>query len=161
MGRVAPQPSSLVPIDFPPSISSSRSIYGLTTTIDPAKIAGKVLALVSGDAASARLSACGDRRAPACSAARLWRGSQVVRPRSAKPLCAGSIPARASNYESTTYGGVPLKCHSLHYIKGVVRRRLGCWSVCRADPKFQRYPAKKIAALDPSFLERRAAALCG
>ena len=25
-----------------------------------------------------------------------WRGSQVVRPRSAKPLCAGSIPARAS-----------------------------------------------------------------
>ncbi len=26
------------------------------------------------------------------------RGSQVVRPRSAKPLCAGSIPARASNF---------------------------------------------------------------
>ena len=26
----------------------------------------------------------------------LWRGTQVVRERSAKPLCAGSIPARAS-----------------------------------------------------------------
>ena len=25
-----------------------------------------------------------------------WRGSQVVRPRSAKPLCVGSIPTRAS-----------------------------------------------------------------
>lgn len=28
------------------------------------------------------------------------RGSQVVRPRSAKPLCAGSIPARASNFRT-------------------------------------------------------------
>jgi hypothetical protein len=27
------------------------------------------------------------------------RGSQVVRPRSAKPLCAGSIPARASKVD--------------------------------------------------------------
>ena len=27
----------------------------------------------------------------------LWRGTQVVRERSAKPLCAGSIPARASS----------------------------------------------------------------
>ncbi len=28
------------------------------------------------------------------------RGTQVVRERSAKPLCAGSIPARASNFSS-------------------------------------------------------------
>ena len=26
-----------------------------------------------------------------------WRGTQVVRERSAKPLCDGSIPSRASN----------------------------------------------------------------
>ncbi len=29
------------------------------------------------------------------------RGTQVVRERSAKPLCAGSIPARASNFSTT------------------------------------------------------------
>ena len=29
------------------------------------------------------------------------RGTQVVRERSAKPLCAGSIPARASNFSSS------------------------------------------------------------
>jgi hypothetical protein len=36
------------------------------------------------------LSVCGPLR----------RGTQVVRERSAKPLCAGSIPARASNFLS-------------------------------------------------------------
>ena len=30
----------------------------------------------------------------------MWRGTQVVRERSAKPLCAGSIPARASKNPS-------------------------------------------------------------
>ena len=30
------------------------------------------------------------------------RGTQVVRERSAKPLCAGSIPARASSFASPT-----------------------------------------------------------
>jgi hypothetical protein len=38
---------------------------------------------------------------PASRVERVWavrRGTQVVRERSAKPLCAGSIPARASNF---------------------------------------------------------------
>ncbi len=34
------------------------------------------------------------------------RGSQVVRPRSAKPLCAGSIPARASKFPPAGQGDV-------------------------------------------------------
>ena len=34
----------------------------------------------------------------------IWRGTQVVRERSAKPLCAGSNPARASAFSQMNNG---------------------------------------------------------
>ena len=62
-----------------------------------ARVASSNLVSRSKSPSGARRVGYGGSEAVQIKAALPRRGTQVVRERSAKPLCAGSIPARASN----------------------------------------------------------------
>src|SRR5205814_3291773 len=46
-----------------------------------------------------------------------WRGTQVVRERSAKPLCVGSIPTRASNLSSRQFSSQMMQQFRQSFVK--------------------------------------------